>query len=788
MSKRLLIVILSAIALVSCSRDPQVVKKRYLESGDKYYDRGKYKEASIMYRRALSTDQKYGDAWYKLALTYGRVGQPANSVPAFQRAIELLPKNSKEANDANLRLAEIFLLAAQSTGGANGRNSQLLVDVEQISKNFLAQDPNSYEGHKLKSDLIMVQAVDNLRKNQIDNAKKLTADAIAEYRRTLEIRPGDPQLQLSLARTLSLSGETVEAEKLFRSVIDSKRAGTAGYLELYRLYIGQRKPDDAEAILKRAISENPKNYEFQTILAAHYFANNKRGEGAKLLDTLKASLKDYPQAYFTAGDFYLRLNDGTEAIKQYEEGINKDSAHKVDYQKRIIEAYIHDNKTAQAYEKNLEILKSNPKDPEARGLKASFLLDKGDVTQAVSELQAVVTARPDNFVARFHLGRAYFAKGDYEQARQQFEKSSELRPDYLPPRLALSQVALASGDNSNALKLAEASLKMNPQSGAARLLESSALMRMNRFGDSRTTLNSLLAANPKQPETLLEVGVLNLMEKKYQDALDVFRRAYDADPTNSKGLLGEAESLILLGKPAEAVKLVEAEAAKYPNRKDLKRELANLEYKTGHFDSAVQDYSSLVEASKDDPRQQGEIYARIGDTYQRMKNYPKSIEAYKKARELNPDNSPMLNNLALLLDNTGQHVEARKVYEQSIVHDPNNAFALNNLAYLMAETGGNLDEALTLANRAKQKLPNMTEVSDTIGWIYLKKNLSENAVDIFRELTTRVPDNSTYHFHFAMALIQKGDKPAATKQCQLALAARPTKEEEGRIRELMTRI
>ena len=313
-------------------------------------------------------------------------------------------------------------------------------------------------------------------------------------------------------------------------------------------------------------------------------------------------------------------------------------------------------------------------------------------------------------------------------------------------------------------------------------------MRLNRYGDSRTTLNALLAANPKQPETLLETGVLNLMEKKYEDAASSFRRAYDADPTNARGLLGEAEAYLQMKKPDDALRVIKEESAKYPKRMDLKRDLADMENRTGHPDMAINDYKALIDSVKDSPRQQGEIYARIGETYSRLHDYPKAIESLKKAKELMPDSTIVLNNLALLLDNSGQHMEARKVYELSITHDQTNAAALNNLAYLMSETGGNLDEALTLAQRAKQAMPTQSEISDTIGWIYLKKNLPDSAVDIFRDIATKVPTNSTYHFHLAMALAQKGDKNEAAKQCQLALANKPNKEEEGQIRDLMTRI
>ena len=72
-----LVMVLAALTLMSCSRDPQVIKKRYLESGNKYFDRQKYREASIMYRRALGADPKYGEAYFHLAKTSMKLRVPA---------------------------------------------------------------------------------------------------------------------------------------------------------------------------------------------------------------------------------------------------------------------------------------------------------------------------------------------------------------------------------------------------------------------------------------------------------------------------------------------------------------------------------------------------------------------------------------------------------------------------------------------------------------------------------------------------------------------------------------
>ena len=51
---RYLAVTFAAVLLVSCSRDPNYLKEKYLQSGKKYYDAGRFKEASIMFRKSIN--------------------------------------------------------------------------------------------------------------------------------------------------------------------------------------------------------------------------------------------------------------------------------------------------------------------------------------------------------------------------------------------------------------------------------------------------------------------------------------------------------------------------------------------------------------------------------------------------------------------------------------------------------------------------------------------------------------------------------------------------------------
>ena len=142
---------------------------------------------------------------------------------------------------------------------------------------------------------------------------------------------------------------------------------------------------------------------------------------------------------------------------------------------------------------------------------------------------------------------------------------------------------------------------------------------------------------------------------------------------------------------------------------------------------------------------------------------------------------------ALVYEKEGKLTEAMPIYREILKRDPENPVALNNAAFLMAENGQSLDEALSMANKARQKLPNNPDVADTMGWIYIKKNLSDSAIQIFQELIAKNPERATYHYHLGMALFQKGDKPGAKKACENALARRPEKDEETRIRELLAK-
>jgi predicted Zn-dependent protease len=90
-----------------------------------------------------------------------------------------------------------------------------------------------------------------------------------------------------------------------------------------------------------------------------------------------------------------------------------------------------------------------------------------------------------------------------------------------------------------------------------------------------------------------------------------------------------------------------------------------------------------------------------------------------------------------------------------------------------------------MAQRALQKAPASTNIKDTLGWIYIRKNLSDDAVRIFKELVVAEPENPAFHYHYGMALLQKGDRITAKRELEAAIKDNPSKDDAGKIRELL---
>ena len=74
--------------LSSCSGAPHARKQKYFQTGQRYFEKGKYSEAAIEFMNAIKVDPNYADAHHQLAESYLRLQKPEGAFQELGRTLE----------------------------------------------------------------------------------------------------------------------------------------------------------------------------------------------------------------------------------------------------------------------------------------------------------------------------------------------------------------------------------------------------------------------------------------------------------------------------------------------------------------------------------------------------------------------------------------------------------------------------------------------------------------------------------------------------------------------------
>jgi tetratricopeptide (TPR) repeat protein len=750
----------------SCTRDPKVQAQHDLEQGNKFFAKGRYKEATLMYRRGLQKDGRFGEVYYRLALTEIKLGNYGDAIKGLRRAVELQPTNT----DAITKLADFLLQGAMQV---SSQRTFLIGEVKDLSDKLIGLNPDSFDGHRLRGQVALLN--------------KDAPGAIAEFSKANKVNPNQANLVLVYFTALVYNNQFPEAEKLAQEFIDKNKSDSRMYDLLYVQYARKNDVQAAETLLKQKLANNPTQSKYVVQLAGHYFFTAKKPEMEATIQQLSDE-KKFPDGRLTAGDFYyFRLRDFENARIQYEAGIKAFPAEKAIYQKRLVELYAATGKNQQANEVLAAVLKDNSKDNDAIAMRAALMLTTGNrdqINQAATDLQSLVTKTPQNHLYHYNLARALLAKGDIDGARLQLEEAIKIRSDFTAARVMLARLYMAKSDPAKALKEAEGVIALDRNNLQAHLMRSNALLIMGDKDKARDELAAITRAAPQNREARYQLGYLAFQDKDYKKSEQIYSDLFKANPKDVRGLAGEAESLAAQNRIGDAIKETQQAIEKDPQREDLKLVLAKFYVRSERYDEAIALYQKLL---VQDPRSRDLLW-QMGETQRRKGDLNTAIETFRRCSQSAPSDTACLTQLGMIYEGTGKSDQAKPIWEQVLKIQPDHGLALNNLAFAKAQDGVDLDQALTMSQKARQQMPNSPAVSDTLGWIYVKKNLSDDAVRIFKDLTAQVPDSPTFHYHYGVALLQKGDKPSAKKEFEKALADKPSTGEEAKIKELLQKI
>jgi cellulose synthase operon protein C len=738
--------------LTGCTRDPNVRKQKFLESGNRYRDEGKLREAVIQYSNAIQVDSRFAEAHFQLGETYLKLRDANHAYTEFSRTVDLAPDNYQ----ARTELADMLVSVRNPDGSPN----QDYLKQARIQLDILREkQPDSADTHLVWANYYAAQ--DNLSAALQEMQKAVAADptrsesylgiallqvraklpdqAEISFKKAVELAPKSMNAQLALGAFYQSQNRLPEAEQQFKHAIEVSPKDPAPRASYVRLLMVEGKKQDAEAFLKRSKSDFPNN-----------------SEGYRML-----------------GDFYFANGDLDPAMAEYA-SLYSDHPKDVQVKKNYVQLLILKDSLDEATKLDNELLKSSPHDADVLDYRGQILLRQGNGAGAVDSLQQALREDPNNAVAHFHLGLAFDMQHDDAQAESELREAVGMRPDLTDAQRALAKLEIQRGEVDALAQTSQLIIRGAPNAPDGYLLRALAQMNRQKFPEAEQDMRKAAEVAPGNPAPYVQMGNLHQQQKQYAEAIKFYQHALDLDANSTDGLQGIMNAYIAEKQLDSAIAAAKSQIAKSPNTSGFYDLLGTALFQKKDLsgaDAALHKAVDLDKTSSDALLKLAQAQVMEGSVNQALATDLQSIKDH-------PRETPFYILAGMMYKSQGNWDQAKAMYQQALNIQPDNALASNNLAYLMLQHGGNVDVALAMAQTARRGQPDSPNFADTLGLAYYQKGVYQSAIDMFQESLrlsekTGGADDADVHYHLGMAY-QKANQPAqARQQLERALKISP---------------
>jgi putative PEP-CTERM system TPR-repeat lipoprotein len=610
----------------------------------------------------------------------------------------------------------------------------------------------------------------------------------------LNENPGD---QLLFGKILFDNNELEQAYRFLDAYVSNGGTDITGRKLLARALIALGRPGDALRVLVRITANERDDAETLTLVGdANVALGDFRAAQRAYRDALTthragpAVARRLALAQFASGERETGLANLQRLVDMLPQGIAPQT------ELLLALLYLSDQRLDEAQRVVERLLAHDPTHQAARNLRATILMNQGQVREARAIYRQLIeedagfrpalfnlirlNMRQGNLAAAAHLvnallqrdpadplalyesGRLLILQGQTRLALAPLIHAHELRPGWIKPVEALVDAYTRERRPADAVARAQAFAAANDSAEAQRLLARA----QRQAGDLGAALESLERAAELaglDPRLLTTVGKQQMALGAFADAADTLRRAVEADHQSTEAQLALADSLINLDRLPEAEQVLRALARQRPSlvRKDVL--LADIRRLQGRWDTAVDLYAAAIRKTADPrllpPLHQSLVAAERSDEAMRVLDWwlerqPDSVVA----RALKADH---------LLDND-QVEAALPHYEQLTRQVPDNPQFWNNLAVSYNRLQD--DRALKAAWRAYDLAPKNAYVLDTLGWALTQIGDLEKGLGYLREARVRNAESAAVRYHLGVALQGYGKYREALAEIRIALA------------------
>jgi tetratricopeptide (TPR) repeat protein len=727
----LVVLLCGLAAAVGCSRVD------HAQRGSEYVAAGQVQEAIIEYRNAVNDEPNNGDLRLRLARLYAQVGDGRSAMAEYVRAADILPDNV----EAQLESAQYYVVSGQ------------FEDARARAERVLALEPGNVDALLARGT-----AMAGLRDLQ---------GAVSEFQEVLTLDPSNSSGYKNVGAIQMSQGKREEAEATFRKAVEMAPQSVPARQALANFLWSTGKRDDAETELKAALALEPANRGTNTALGILYLTAGRAPE-AEPYFTFIAKSADTTETWLALSDYYQITGRMEEARKVLNDMLERPDGF-APATVRLAALNAREGMRVQAEARLRALLEKQPKDAPALLLNARLLFLDGKRDEALAGIKQTLAAAPSMpIAAAAHLvaGDIYKALDRHADAVGEYEAVLTIDSRPLGALMALAGLEMTSGDPAAATKYADAAYALAPEDPQVQALLVRARMRDNKLAEAKEQLKTLQDKFPNSAQVVDLTAMTQLLDQQVEAARTSYVRALQLAPSDFEALNGLSEIDLRTGRGLDARKRIDQHLATDEPTVDLLVLAARIYARTDDADKA----EALLEQAVDLDPLRLVPYNLLAQLYVRQNRVEAAIGQLRKIQERNPDSVPAATLLGMMYEVQKRLPEAEQQYRLALTHDRRAAVAANNLAWLYVSGNRDLDTALQLAQDAKQQIPDEPIINDTLGWIYYRKEMTNQAISSLEASVARSPDQPMFQYHLGMAYLQYGNIQKARASLQQALS------------------
>ena len=236
----------------------------------------------------------------------------------------------------------------------------------------------------------------------------------------------------NLGTALAAEGKKEEAIAHYRKAIEINPTFTIAHLNLGAALVAQGRIEEALAAIKMNPNQEEAHFHLGVVLAA-------QGRNEEAIAHYLAAIKinpNYDDAYYNLANLLMKQGKIEEAIDNYSKAIKINPDH-ADAHCNLADVFVKQNKIGQAIEHFREAVRITPSSFASLNNLGVNLEKQLKHDEAASYYRRALVVEPKNPGIYFNLGVALGNKGELKEAIENFRQAIYLKPDYEEARRAL---------------------------------------------------------------------------------------------------------------------------------------------------------------------------------------------------------------------------------------------------------------------------------------------------------------------------------------------------------------